>query len=111
MLIFKAKMNLSDHEKENLKKRIVEKLQLQTEIDKIVIFGSFLKDRNPNDIDLAIFQNSNENYLTLSLKYRKAVREISKKIPIDIIPLLSNKFNEFIKNEIETGEVIFERGN
>ncbi|NOG99078.1 MAG: nucleotidyltransferase domain-containing protein [Ignavibacteriae bacterium] len=104
-------MNLSDHEKENLKKRIVEKLQLQTEIDKIVIFGSFLKDRNPNDIDLAIFQNSNENYLTLSLKYRKAVREISKKIPIDIIPLLSNKFNEFIKNEIETGEVIFERGN
>jgi hypothetical protein len=70
-----------------------------------------LKDRNPNDIDLAIFQNSNENYLTLSLKYRKAVREISKKIPIDIIPLLTDKYNEFIKNEIETGEVIFERGN
>lgn len=104
-------MNFSDHEKENLKKRIVEKLKLQTEIDKIVIFGSFLKESNPNDIDLAIFQNSDENYLMLSLKYRKAVREISKKIPIDVIPLISNRFNDFIKNEIEIGEVIFERGN
>lgn len=104
-------MNLSNYEKENLKKRIVEKLKLQTEIDKIVIFGSFLNESNPNDIDLAIFQNSNENYLSLSLRYRKAVREISKKIPIDNIPLISNRYNDFIKNEIENGEVIFERRN
>jgi len=102
-------MNLSNFEKENIKKRIVEKLRLQTEIDRIVIFGSFLKDNSPNDIDIAIFQNSNDNYLHLSLKYRKAVREISKRIPIDIIPILTDKSNDFILNEIENGEVIFER--
>lgn len=104
-------MNLSNFEKENIKKRIVEKLQLQTEIDKIVIFGSFLKDNSPNDIDVAIFQNSKYNYLHLSLKYRKAVREISKRIPIDIIPILTDKSNDFILNEIGSGEVIFERGH
>jgi predicted nucleotidyltransferase len=103
-------MNLSNFEKENIKKRIVEKLQLQTEIDKIVIFGSFLKDNNPNDIDIAIFQNSKDNYLDLSLKYRKAVREISKRIPIDIIPILTDKSNDFILDEIGSGEVIYERG-
>ncbi len=104
-------MNLSNFEKEKIKKRIVEELQLQPEIDRIVIFGSFLKDNSPNDIDVAIFQNSKDNYLHLSLKYRKAVREISKRIPIDIIPILTDKSNDFILNEIENGEVIFERGH
>jgi len=84
-------MNLSNYEKENIKKRIVEKLRLQEEIRKIVIFGSFLSDKNPSDIDVAVFQNSKEDYLQLSVRYRKAVREISKKIPIDIIPILINK--------------------
>ncbi len=103
-------MNLSNLEKENIKKRIVEKLKLQTEIDRIVIFGSFLKDSSPNDIDVAIFQNSKDNYLHLSLKYRKALRDISKRIPIDIIPL-TDKSNGFILEEIGSGEVIFERGD
>lgn len=103
-------MTLSTADKENIKKRIVEKLRFQDEIDKIIIFGSFLEASNPNDIDLAIFQNSSDNYITLSLKYRKAVREISRNIPIDIIPIMSNKSNDFISNEIEHGEVIFERG-
>ena len=102
-------MILSNPEKENIKKRIVEKLQYHTEIDRIVIFGSFLKDKNPNDIDLAIFQNSKDDYLYLALKYRKAVREISKLIPIDVIPVLTDKSNDFVMNEIKNGEVIFER--
>ncbi len=104
-------MNLSNIEKDNIKKRIVEKLRSQEEIRKIVIFGSFLSDDNPNDIDVAVFQNSKENYLQLSLRYRKAVREISKRIPIDIIPILTNKSNDFVLNEIESGEVVFERGH
>ena len=104
-------MNLSNYEKGNIKKRIVEKLRLKEEIRKIVIFGSFLSDKNPSDIDVAVFQNSKEDYLQLSLRYRKAVREISKRIPIDIIPILTDKSNDFILNEIGSGEVIFERGH
>ncbi len=104
-------MTLSNFEKEKIKERIVERLRSEEEIMKIVIFGSFLTDDNPNDVDLAVFQSSDENYLNLSLKYRKAVRDIAKKIPIDIIPLLPGKTNDFIFNVLENGEVIFERGN
>ena len=104
-------MNLSNYETENIKKRRVDKLRLQEEIRKIVIFGSFLSDKNPSDIDVAVFQNSKEDYLQLALRSRKAVREISKRIPIDIIPILTDKSNDFILNEIGSGEVIFERGH
>ena len=98
-------------DKENIKKRLVESLRDQKEIDKIIIFGSFLKEDEPGDIDLAIFQNSKENYIELSLRYRKMIRSVSKEIPVDVIPIMSAKSNDFIVNEIECGEVIFERGN
>jgi hypothetical protein len=60
-------------------------------------------------LDLAVFQTSNENYLTLSLRYRKIIRDIVKKIPVDLIPLISGKTNDFVSDEIETGEIIYER--
>jgi predicted nucleotidyltransferase len=104
-------MTLSNFEKEKIKERIVEKLRSEKEIMKIVIFGSFLTDDEPNDIDLAVFQTSKDNYLSLALKYRKAIRDISKKIPIDVLPLTAKKTNDFIFNVLENGEVIFERGN
>lgn len=98
-------------EKEQLKRKIVECLESQNEIEKIIIFGSFLESDSPNDLDLAIFQRSKENYLTLALRYRKIVREISKRISVEIIPLHADKSNDFLTDEIETGEVIYERGN
>ena len=102
-------MTLSSLEKNNLKKKIADTLKSQKEIDKIIVFGSFLESESPNDIDLAVFQNSTDNYLTLSLRYRKMIREISKRIPVDIIPLRNDKINPFILTEIENGEVIYER--
>lgn len=78
------------------------------EIDKIIIFGSFIKAKNPNDIDIAIVQNSDDNFLTLSLKYRKVLREISKQIPLDILPLKKNAKGSFME-KINEGEIIYER--
>ncbi len=101
-------MTVSNSQKEHLKNQIREKLCHEPEIQKIVLFGSFIDSNNPNDIDIAIFQNSNEKYLSLSLKYRKLVREISKILPIDIIPLKMNAKGTFV-NEIEAGEIIYER--
>lgn len=101
-------MTLSSNQKEFIKKQIKEKLANEREIQKIVLFGSFVTSKNPNDIDIAVFQNSTEKYLTLSLKYRKLVREISKILPVDIIPLRSDARGAFIQ-EIETGEIIYER--
>ena len=101
-------MNLSTELKEHIINIIQTKLSHFSEVSKIILFGSFLKSKNPNDIDIAIIQNSNDNYLTLSLRYRKALRELSKKIPLDIIPIKNNTHSIFL-NEINQGYIIYER--
>ena len=101
-------MHISDNQKESIKRQITEKLSKEQEIQKSVLFGSFIKSDDPDDIDIAIFQTSEEKYLPLSLKYRKLVRDIAKIFPVDIIPLKANANGAFL-NEIEAGEVIYER--
>ncbi len=101
-------MTLIKKDKNELIREIRDRLSTQNEIYKIVIFGSFNTSDSPADIDIAIFQNSDENYLPLSMKYRKLTREISKRIPIDIIPLKQNPGGSFMR-EIEQGEIIYER--
>ncbi len=94
-----------------LKSKIVNSLKGQKEIERIIIFGSFNRSDSPNDIDIAVVQNSSDNYLTLALKYRKLIRNITKEIAVDIFPIVRNNENVFFKNEVETGEVIYARGN
>lgn len=101
-------MYISKQQKDFIKKQIRETLSKEQEIQKIVLFGSFVYSDYPNDIDIAIFQNSDKKYLPLSLKYRKLIRDVSRKFPIDIIPLKADAGGSFI-NEIQTGEVIYER--
>jgi len=94
--------------KANLKKYIVEQLSQEPEVEKVIIFGSFLKSNTPNDIDIAIFQNSCQTYLSLALKYRKLLRPLYAFFPIDVIPLRLDAQGSFM-NEIKCGEVIFEK--
>lgn len=63
-------MTVSSSQKEYIKSQIRERFSSEQEIQKIVLFGSFINSNNPNDIDIAVFQNSNEKYLSLALKYR-----------------------------------------
>jgi len=42
------------------------------------------------------------------MKYRKALRNISKKIPLDVIPIEIGKTGMFLE-EIEKGKVIYEK--
>lgn len=97
--------------KDTLKKEIVSCLKSEKEIKKIIIFGSFINSENPNDIDIAIFQDSNKSYLTLAMKYRKLTRDIAQKIPVDIIPIKSNALESSFLSEIKIGELIYERLN
>lgn len=62
---------------------------------------------HPHDIDIAVFQNSNESYLPLALKYRKLIRDIARTMPVDIISLKADATGYFL-DEIESGEVIYE---
>ena len=103
-------MPLSEDKKYNFIEIIKSQLSQFSEISKIVLFGSFVKSSEPNDIDIAIVQNSNDNYLKLSLKYRKVLRDLSKQIPLDIVPIKQGANGIFL-NEINKGLVIYERWN
>ena len=97
--------------KAKIKNEIVNSLKGEKEIEKIIIFGSFNKNDYPNDLDLAIVQNSSEDYLNLAMKYRKLIRNVIREISVDLFPIVSNNNNNFYKNEILAGEVIYARGN
>lgn len=102
-------MTVTDGKKEELKKELLACLCSETEIMKIVVFGSFVHSDNPHDLDVAIFQKSEEPYLPLALKYRKKTRPIARKIPLDIFPLKYGVQADPFLNEIARGEVIYER--
>jgi len=95
--------------KTELKNKIVDLLKGQKEIERIIIFGSFNKSDTPNDTDIAVVQNSSEEYLTLALKYRKLIRNIFKEIAVDIFPIVEKNKNNFFTNEVASGEVIYAR--
>ncbi len=101
---------MNKKEKLYIKEKLKETLSKEKEVSRVIIFGSFLNSKTPRDIDVAVFQNSKEKYLNLSLKYRKLTRDIAKIIPLDIIPIKENSFGTFL-NEINLGEVIYERRN
>lgn len=102
-------MALTEKQKEELKKELVLCLKSDVEVKKIVVFGSFIDSSEPLDLDVAVFQESNEAYLPLAMKYRRKTRAIAKKIPLDIFPVRSNVKDHTFLSEIDRGEVIYER--
>jgi uncharacterized protein len=102
-------MAISAEKKNFLKRELVERLQMAPEILKIIIFGSFLIEDTPNDIDIAIVQDSNLSYLTLAMKYRKLTRSVARQLPLDIIPLKAGATDGIMRDAINQDEVIYER--
>ena len=103
-------MVFSVQQKNGLLKELVSCLQVDSEIQQIVVFGSFLMDERPNDLDVAIIQDSTQSYLPLALKYRKQTRSVSKQIPLDIVPVKEGAQGAFF-SEIKKGKVIYEKRN
>jgi len=102
---------LTLEQKQQLKGQLVTALADEHEVCRIVVFGSFLHSDHPHDLDVAVFQDSDETYLPLAMKYRKRTREIARVIPLDIIPLRIGVKDGFFMDEIERGEVIYEKRN
>ena len=101
-------MPFTDAEKQNIENAIVSSLSGNEEIEKIIIFGSFVDSPAPGDIDIACIEEGPEDYLSLSLKYRKQLRGVSKIIPVDVVPLKKNS-SSYFTGEIERGKVIYEK--
>lgn len=102
-------MKFTSETKEKIIAQLIDNLVSEKEIEKIFVFGSFINSDNPQDIDVAIYQNSDESYLSLALKYRKLTRKIAERLSLDIIPIKSNAANNSFLAEIESGELIYER--
>ena len=102
-------MHLTQASKEKIKNNVLKELSTDKSIKKIVVFGSFVNSNEPDDMDLAIFSESDGDYLTLAMEYRRKLRNIAREIPIDVIPIKvpCDEFS-FIR-EINNGEVIYEK--
>lgn len=101
-------MALSDLDKRRIKLDLAACLRGEKEVRKVVVFGSFLSSREPQDVDVAVFEDGPEGYLALALKYRRLTRTIADRIPVDIIPLRNGATGPFL-SEVDRGEVIYER--
>jgi hypothetical protein len=95
--------------KQKLKRDLAACLADDKEIQRIVVFGSFNESAAPADMDVAVFQTSNDPYIPLALKYRRQARPVSRLIPLDIIPLRANASDCPFLAEINKGETIYER--
>jgi len=102
-------MVLDIKQKETLKRDLVSCLAGDREIRRIVVFGSFLTSAIPADMDVAVFQDSDEPYIPLAMKYRRQTRLVAKSIPLDIIPIRSGISSSPFLKEIESGETVYER--
>jgi len=102
-------MIFTEEQKDALKKEVVSCLKSDDQVKKIVIFGSFIESQNPADLDIAVFQESDEPYLPLAMKYRKKTRSVAEKIPLDIFPINPTAKDHSFLVEIDRGEVLYER--
>ena len=102
-------MNLLRETKEKLKEEIVAGLAEFPEVLRVVVFGSFVTSDDPHDLDIAVFQDSDESYYPLAMKYRRTLRSIAKRIPLDVIPIRRSPGHGPFMQEIQKGEVLYER--
>ena len=102
-------MDLKEETRQILKKEIIDRLSEFPEVQRVVIFGSFVSSEDPHDIDIAVFQDSDESYYPLAMKYRRTLRTVANKIPIDVIPIRRSPEQGFFIQEIQNGEVLYER--
>ncbi|NCD35397.1 MAG: nucleotidyltransferase domain-containing protein [Spartobacteria bacterium] len=102
-------MVIDAKQKHKIKQELTDCLSNDTEISRIVVFGSFNQSDSPADMDVAIFQTSNLSYIPLAMKYRRQTRSIARRIPLDIIPVRENATSGLLLDEINKGETIYER--
>ncbi len=102
-------MRLGPTEKRAIQAELVQCLKNEAEVRKAIVFGSFLSAADPDDLDVAIFQDSDEAYLPLAMKYRRLTRSIANRIPMDVIPLRFGVPGGQLVREIQKGQVVYER--
>ncbi len=86
-------MKFTAKQKERLKRELISCLVSEKEIKKIIVFGSFLHSNNPNDIDVAIFQDSTYSAFLKNVILRELATEESR-LSIQFSVVIRDSFNE-----------------
>jgi hypothetical protein len=60
-------------------------------------------------LDIAVSQDSDESYYPLAMKYRRTLRTVANRIPIDVIPIRPNPEHGPFMKENQKGELLYER--
>ena len=102
-------MMFNVEQKAEIKRKVADCFKEEKEVRKVVLFGSFLDKTDPHDLDVAVFQDSGEDYLSLAIKYRRLVRPVAVHVPIDVVPLRVDADEGTFLGEIAKGEVIYEK--
>ncbi|MFH1477043.1 MAG: nucleotidyltransferase domain-containing protein [Verrucomicrobiota bacterium] len=101
-------MMMDAGQKEDIKRKTADCFRKEKEVRKVVLFGSFLTKSDPHDMDLAVFQDSGNDYLSLAIKYRRLIRPVASRIPVDVIPVKADAEEGSFLAEIKKGEIIYE---
>lgn len=102
---------MTNAEKNIIKREIAARLAADGRVSRVIIFGSFLSSEDPQDVDIAVFSAGPGDYLSLAMRYRRELREVSRKISLDVIPVrMPCEESSFLK-EINRGEIVYEKGN
>jgi predicted nucleotidyltransferase len=94
---------------------IMSSIYLCKEIDKVVLFGSALEERckEESDIDIAIFGRCTRNKMNHLKSYNQFVDSVISYGELQDYDMLyfdsSKPHNDIILNDINKGEVLFER--
>jgi predicted nucleotidyltransferase len=99
---------MTHDQRTHIKRDLAACLSQAGEVRSAVLFGSFLTDDDPSDIDVAVFVDDGHSYLPLARRLRRLVRPVAERIPLDIIPVRPGAAGSMLA-EINRGEVIYER--
>ena len=105
--------------------QIIDKLQ-KLDLMKILVFGSYATNsiREDSDIDLLVVLNEDflpetyDEWKKIKMKVRRLLREINKKVPINLLvytvpqyELLMKNMSSFFREIHETGRVIYKKAS
>ena len=102
---------------EKLKPLIVERLKPLAP-EKIILFGSYAYGTPNEDSDIDLYIVTNDDFMpqtwkeksNIYLKYSKRLRDLQKKIPIDLIVHTKQMYEKFIEMDSMFSRTILQQG-
>ena len=102
---------------EEIKQEIIKRLK-PLDLDKVILFGSYAYGKPHEDSDIDLYVVTNDNYtpqsfkesMDLRLKISRAVKDLQKIIPIDIITHTRKMHKKFAEINSSFSQEILQNG-